>query len=128
MAAVASLLPWPWLGYSDNFLCFEITDLDVEITDLDVEIPDFDDYRCGSLYLNTPSYWSDPTSGEFGAAQAATVFAIFSTALGFVAFLSPRDSHMLCAGTPKALDDCHYARSRRRFVHLYVDCWGSGLV
>jgi hypothetical protein len=58
-----------------QLLCIEFTDTDIYLTPV-----------CGSLYLNTPTYWSDPESGDFGAAQAAAVFAIFSTALGFVAF------------------------------------------
>jgi hypothetical protein len=78
MAAAASLLPWPWLGYSISFLCIE-----VEVT---IGNTSSNNYECFGLYLNTPEYWSSPESGDFGAAQAAAVFAIFSTALGFVTF------------------------------------------
>jgi hypothetical protein len=72
MAAVASLLPWAWLGISQYFVCID-TDPYIGET-------------CFGLYLNTPEYWSSPESGNFGAAQAAAVFAIFSTALGFMSF------------------------------------------
>jgi hypothetical protein len=51
-----------------------------------IENTSSNNYECGGLYLNTPVYWSSPESGDFGAAQAAAVFAIFSTALGFVSF------------------------------------------
>jgi hypothetical protein len=75
MAAVASLLPWPWLGYSDVFLCIEYT------------LSGSSSSQCEPLYLNQPEYWStSSTQGWAAAIQTAAVFAIFGTTLGFVAF------------------------------------------
>ena len=85
MAAVASLLPWPWLGFSEDFICIE-TSITNECGGFSENFTCIEtsntDYECVGLYLNTPTYWS----GDFSAARAAAVFAIFSTALGFVAF------------------------------------------
>lgn len=75
MAAVASLLPWPWFGYTTNFLCIEYT------------ASGSSSFRCGQLYLNQEDYWSSSSAQGWAAAiQTASVFAIFATALGFVTF------------------------------------------
>jgi uncharacterized MnhB-related membrane protein len=75
MAAVASLLPWSWFGYSVNFLCIAYT------------VNGSSNSECSPLLLNQELYWSSSsTQGWAAAIQAAAVFAIFGTVLGFVAF------------------------------------------
>jgi hypothetical protein len=82
MAAFASIMAFPIFNWVEDenpidFMCIQIrVNGDIQSTPV-----------CFSLYLNTQDFWDDEDAqGWAGAVQAAAVFGIFASAMGFMAF------------------------------------------